>query len=114
MGREVGQSDLFTRFEDQRRRNCRRCQDRSAAQAAGIASSVKFVAINNRAYTATILHDAMKAYKKFTQPMEFLLRDGDIFKTVNVIYHGGERYPQLEREASKPDLLTAIIQPLAK
>jgi hypothetical protein len=46
--------------------------------------------------------------------MEFLLRDGDVFKTVRVGYHGGEKYPQLERDTSKPDLLTEIITPLVK
>jgi hypothetical protein len=46
--------------------------------------------------------------------MVFLLRDGDIFKTVKVDYHSGEKYPHLERDSSKPDLLTEIISPLAK
>lgn len=86
----------------------------SPAQLAGIAPSVKVVAINNRAYNATVLHDAMTAAKKSTAAMEFLLRDGDIFKTVKVDYHAGEKYPHLERDSSKPDLLTEIISPLVK
>ncbi len=86
----------------------------SPAQIAGIAPSVKVVAINNHAYNSTVLHDAMKAAKKTTEPMEFLLRDGDVFKTVKVDYDGGEKYPHLERDGSKPDLLTEIITPLAK
>jgi predicted metalloprotease with PDZ domain len=86
----------------------------SAAQKAGIAPSVKVIAVNNHAFNATVMHDAMKAATKSTEPMEFLLRDGDIFKVVKVDYHGGEKYPHLERDASKPDLLTAIISPLAK
>ena len=86
----------------------------SPAQVAGIAPSVKVVAVNSHAYTSTVLHDAMKAAKKSSEPMEFLLRDGDVFKTVKVDYHGGERYPHLERDGSKPDLLTEIIKPLAK
>lgn len=86
----------------------------SPAQLAGIAPSVKIVAINNRAYNSTVLHDAMKAATKANEPMEFLLRDGDVFQTVKVNYHGGEKYPHLERDSSKPDLLTEIIAPLAK
>lgn len=86
----------------------------SPAQLAGIAPSLKVVAVNSRAYGPTVLHDAIKAATKSTEPIEFLLRDGDVFKTVTVNYHGGERYPHLERDASKPDLLTAIISPLAK
>ena len=86
----------------------------SPAQLAGIAPSVKIVAINNYAYNSTVLHDAMKAATKSTEPMEFLLRDGDKFKVLKVNYHGGEKYPHLVRDASKPDLLTEIISPLAK
>jgi predicted metalloprotease with PDZ domain len=86
----------------------------SPAQKAGVAPSVKLVAINNRAYNSTVLRDAMKAAKKSPEPMEFLLRDGDIFKTVKVDYHDGVKYPHLERDPSKPDLLTQIIAPMAK
>lgn len=85
----------------------------SPAQLAGIAPSVKVIAIDNRAYSPTVLHDAMKAATKSAEPMEFLLRDGDVFKTVKVDYHGGEKYPHLERDTSKPDLLSEIIAPLA-
>jgi predicted metalloprotease with PDZ domain len=86
----------------------------SPAQKAGIAPSVKVVAVNSRQYNATILHDAMRAASKAPEPIEFLIRDGDIYKTFKVDYHAGEKYPHLERDAAKPDLLTAIITPLAK
>jgi hypothetical protein len=72
------------------------------------------VAVNSRQYNATILHDAMRAASKAPEPIEFLIRDGDIYKTFKVDYHAGEKYPHLERDAAKPDLLTAIITPLAK
>jgi predicted metalloprotease with PDZ domain len=86
----------------------------SPAQLAGIAPSVKIVAINNYAYSSTVLHDTMKAATKSTEPLEFLLRDGDKFKVVKVNYHEGEKYPHLLRDSTKPDLLTEIISPLAK
>jgi hypothetical protein len=31
-----------------------------------------------------------------------------------VDYHGGERYPHLVRDESKPDLLSAITAPMVK
>jgi predicted metalloprotease with PDZ domain len=86
----------------------------SPAQKAGIYPSVKIVAVNNRQYSATVLHDAMRAATKGPEPIEFLVRDGDIYKTFKVDYHAGEKYPHLERDAAKSDLLTAIIAPLAK
>ncbi|MDQ6676928.1 MAG: M61 family peptidase, partial [Acidobacteriota bacterium] len=86
----------------------------SAAQKAGIAPAVKVMAVNNRAYSPTVLHDAIKEAAKSAAPMEVLVRDGEIFKTFRVDYHAGERYPHLERDAAKPDLLSAIITPLVK
>lgn len=83
------------------------------AQKAGIAPAVKVMAVNNRKFSATVLHDAIAAAAKDSAPIEFLLLDGEIYKTVRVDYHGGERYPHLVREESKPDLLTQIIKPLA-
>jgi hypothetical protein len=35
----------------------------------------------------------------------------DYFKTGKLDYHDGEKYPLLERDASKPDLLSEILKP---
>jgi len=43
-----------------------------------------------------------------------LVRDGEVFQTLRVDYHAGERYPQLVRDAAKPDLLSAILAPMTK
>src|SRR3989442_9166918 len=37
---------------------------------------------------------------------------GEPVKTYKLDYHGGERFPHLERDASKPDLLDQIIKGL--
>ena len=84
------------------------------AQQAGIAPAVKLIAVNNRAYTPAILHDAIAKAAKDSAPTEMLVRDGEVFHTFRVNYHAGERYPHLVRDESKPDLLTAIITPLSK
>ena len=39
------------------------------------------------------------------------MKDGDYYNTFKVDYHGGHKYPVLERDSSKPDLLTQIITP---
>jgi hypothetical protein len=41
------------------------------------------------------------------------VENSDFFKTYGVDYHGGERYPYLERDAAKPDILSKTIKPLA-
>ena len=43
------------------------------------------------------------------QPIALLVQDLDYFKTVNVDYHDGLKYPHLERMGSTEDRLTAII-----
>ncbi len=86
----------------------------SAAQKSGLAPSMKIVAVNSRAYSATILREAIKAATKASEPIQFLIRDGDIFQTIPVDYHAGERFPHLQRDDAKPDLLTTIITGIAK
>jgi len=34
----------------------------------------------------------------------------DYFRTFNLDYHEGEKYPHLVRDESKPDLLTDIVR----
>jgi len=43
-----------------------------------------------------------------------LVENGDVFKTCRLDYREGERYPYLERDASKPDMLAEIIKPRGK
>jgi hypothetical protein len=37
----------------------------------------------------------------------------DYYRTCDVDYHDGERYPHLVRESDKPDYLTDLIKPRA-
>ena len=48
---------------------------------------------------------------KNTTPIALMLKDGEYYRTVNIDYHEGEKYPHLEREKSKPDLIAEIIHP---
>jgi predicted metalloprotease with PDZ domain len=83
------------------------------AYLAGIVPGMRVVAINDRAYTAELLHDALKASAKNDQPIRFLVVNDDYYKTCSVNYHGGERYPRLVRVEGKADLLDDIAKPLA-
>jgi len=74
---------------------------------------MRVVAVNDRAYTADWLRDAVKAATKDEQPIRFLVVNDDYFKTLSVSYHGGEKYPHLVRVEGKPDLLDDIAKPLA-
>ncbi|MGB7601294.1 MAG: M61 family peptidase [Candidatus Sulfotelmatobacter sp.] len=81
------------------------------AALAGIGPGMKLVAVNGRQYTPEVLRDALKAGKTGTAPLELLVENTDYYKTYKIDYHGGERYPHLARDDSKPDLLTEIYKP---
>jgi predicted metalloprotease with PDZ domain len=80
---------------------------------AGITSGTKLVAVNSRAYTPDVLVDAIKAAKDNTQPISLLVLSDEYYKTFTVNYHGGERFPHLERVEQKPDYLDDLIKPRA-
>ena len=83
------------------------------AAAAGIGPGMRVVAVNGRRYSEKGLRDALREAKVGKQPIELLVENVETFKTYTLDYHGGERYPHLERDPSKPDLLSAIGKPLA-
>jgi len=80
------------------------------AALAGIGPGMKLIAVNGRKYSPEVLHDALRAGKGGTTPLELLVENTDYYKTYKVDYHGGERYPHLVRDESKPDLLTDIYK----
>ena len=48
--------------------------------------------------------------KERAPPIELLVENTDYYKTYKIDYHGGEKYPHLVRDNSKPDLLTEILK----
>jgi predicted metalloprotease with PDZ domain len=82
------------------------------ADAAGIGAGMKLVAVDGRAWSPEILRTAVKTAATNSAPIELLVENGDYYQTCRLDYHGGEKYPALVRDASKPDLLDEIIQPL--
>jgi predicted metalloprotease with PDZ domain len=80
------------------------------AAVAGIGPGMKLIAVNGRQYSPDVLRAALKAGKGGTAPLELLVENTDYYKIYKVDYHGGERYPHLVRDESKPDLLTEIYQ----
>jgi predicted metalloprotease with PDZ domain len=80
------------------------------AAKAGIGPGMKLVAVNDRRFSPEILRDAVKATKTRNSPLELLVENTDYYKTYKIDYHGGEKYPHLVRDESKPDLLTDILK----
>jgi len=84
----------------------------SPADKAGVGASMKIVAVDGRRWTADLLRAAIKTARTNTALIELLVENDDYFKTCKLDYHEGEKYPRLERDATKPDLLSEILKPL--
>ena len=84
------------------------------AQKAGIAPDMKVIAVNNRRFNLTILREAIQRAAANAEPIELLVRSGEYYSVHKIDYHGGEKYPHLERDASRDDILSRIIQPIAR
>jgi predicted metalloprotease with PDZ domain len=80
------------------------------AAKAGIGPGMKVVAVNGRRFSPEILRDAIKAAKGSSATIDLLVENADYYKTHKLDYHGGEKYPHLVRDESKPDLLSDILK----
>jgi predicted metalloprotease with PDZ domain len=81
-----------------------------AAAQAGIGPEMKIVAVNGRRFNFQVFRDALSAGKNGSQPLQLLIENTDYFRTLSLDYHGGEKYPHLSRDQSKPDMLADIIR----
>ncbi len=82
----------------------------SPAALAGIGPSMKVVAVNQRAFAPEVWHDALKATKNSSAPLQLLVENTDYYNTYVINYRGGEQFPHLERDPGKPDMLSDIIK----
>jgi predicted metalloprotease with PDZ domain len=80
---------------------------------AGISSGMKVMGVNGRVYTPELLTDAVKNSNDTKEPITLLVMVDDYFRTCTIDYHGGARYPHLERVSDKPDYLDELIKPRA-
>ena len=81
-----------------------------AAFKAGLAPGMKIVSVNGRTWSTDLLHEAIVSAKQGTAPIELVVENGSFTETYKVNYHDGERYPHLERDNRKPDLLSDVIK----
>ncbi len=80
---------------------------------AGLAKGGKIVAVDGLAFSgADDLSDAIKQAANDKAPISLLVQEGKQFRTVQIGYHGGLRYPHLERIPGKTALLDDILAPL--
>jgi predicted metalloprotease with PDZ domain len=80
---------------------------------AGIGPSMKVSAVNGQQFSPEVLREAVEKSRASSMPLTLLVGNGSYLKTVALDYHGGLHSPHLQRDKSKPDLLSEIIRALA-
>jgi predicted metalloprotease with PDZ domain len=85
-----------------------------AAFKAGLAPGMKIVSVNGRTWSTDVLHHAIASAKNSTAPIELVVENGSFTETYKVNYHDGERYPHLERDNTKPDVIGEVIKSRAQ
>jgi hypothetical protein len=75
---------------------------------------MKIVSVNGRAWSSEMLQAAIASSKNSTAPIEVVVENGSFHETYKLNYHDGVRYPHLERDNSKPDVIGEVIKSRAR
>ncbi len=81
----------------------------SPAFNAGIGTGMTVVAVNDVEYSSDALAEAVRGAKGGKTPIRLLVKDFNRYRDISIDYHGGLRYPALERIEGKRDWLTPIF-----
>lgn len=84
------------------------------ADKGGFGPGMRILAVNGRAYTPDVLKAAVHDAKDSGPAVQLIVLNTGYYKVITLDYHGGERYPQLERVSGVPDHLDDILKPEAK
>jgi predicted metalloprotease with PDZ domain len=84
------------------------------ADKAGFGPDMQIIAVDGRGFTPLLLRAAIQHAKGNGSPIEFIVENTNYYKIIRMEYHGGERYPQLQRVEGTPARLDDILQPMVK
>jgi predicted metalloprotease with PDZ domain len=82
----------------------------SIADKAGVGPGMKVLGVNERRFSTDRLREALAATAK-GQKLRLLTENQEHFRTFTLPYADGDRYPHLQRNDQKTDLLDAIFRP---
>lgn len=83
-------------------------EDRAAARA-GAGPGMTLVAVNGRKFTVQVLDAAIAEAAQTREPIELLVLNDDFYRTLDVAWFGGQRFPHLARIDGAGDTLTAVL-----
>lgn len=77
----------------------------------GMTIGTQIVAVNNRSFDPDALKQAIKDAAGQGRAPELLIKSGDLYRTAALDWHGGLRYPRLEKIGRGPGTLDALLAP---
>ena len=83
----------------------------SPAFNAGLSVGTQVLAVNGRSFDADKLKNAIKAAKGGREPVHLLVKAGDLYRTADLAWYRGLRYPRLEKVGKGPSTLDALLAP---
>ncbi len=88
-------------------------RENSAAWKAGLGVGMTIVAVNGREFSPDVWKRAVKATTASFSPISVLIKQAGYYQTMTLKYHGGAKYPHLERISGTTDMLVKIMTPHA-
>ena len=79
---------------------------------AGLTVGSKILAVNGRSFDGDAMKRAIVAATRSKEPIRLLVQSGDTFRTLDVDWHGGMRYPRLQPTAGGKGTLDACCSRL--
>lgn len=79
---------------------------------AGLGPGMKITEVAGKKFTLDALRGAVAA--SASTPVQLTVKNGPQVQIYTIDYHGGLRYPHLQRAQSHPDLLDEILHPLSQ
>ena len=83
----------------------------SPAFNAGLRIGSQVLAVNGRNFDGDAIKQAIKAAAAGGASPQLLVHDGDVYRTVTLDWHGGLRYPRLQKVGKAKGTLDALLAP---
>jgi predicted metalloprotease with PDZ domain len=76
---------------------------------AGITEGMQIIAVNGESYSGDLLKRAITVAATNAEPITLILKRSDRYTVATIDYHGGLKYPHLERDPKVPALFDEIL-----
>jgi predicted metalloprotease with PDZ domain len=85
----------------------------SAAWRAGLAPQMRVVAVDSQAFSPEVMQYALARAQRSSEPISLITSQTGWYRTLALDYHGGTRFPHLERIPGTADILDDVAKPRA-